>query len=502
MAEEFDKSRALIVGGNQKFADFFARRYDVYQAETVTGAYDGLQSGDIPTDCGIVIVNSTSARVNDGRGEMEDFISQFAQYACVCVFIKSDAEKDNIKSAVVRKTLTNKNREEAPFYFIDKQGTLGKVEESVGLWNEWQERKESMLEESRSANAATAVIKKRKGSRIIAVTSAKGGAGKSTTAILLASQIALSTAAAGDPKKVCLVDMDVFNGQIGFMIRQSEPTVINLLNNGATGNDAIDFAHDKIRDIAITRTLKGKSGSATGAELDFYLAAKISVASMATSDGFYYKLVLSLTQMYDFVILDTGIEYITDPRIRNVCYALADSICYMTTLIIQSRLDMTRWFKFVSRPKTEVGLGIPLRKIGIVINHAPSNVKEKLDEVKYAANPEWSGEGDSGINIIGAIPDAPQRVFAEAGNDFELERLLYDTKYGIGASVFQLASNVVPSNVSLRPLISLTPNRSSKTRTEEEPPVSTTSVASGEHENVAAPEPEKKGFLARLFGKK
>ncbi len=501
MAEEFDKSRALVVGGNQKFADFFGRRFEVYQADTITGAYDGLSSGEIPTDCGIVIVNSTSARVNDGRGSMEDFISQFAPYGCVCVFVKSDSEQEAIKSAVVRKTLTNKNREEAPFYFISRQGTLGKVEESLALWNEWQERKEAQLEQAKS-RSTPATIKKRKGSRIIAVTSAKGGAGKSTTAILLASQIALSTAAAGDPKKVCVVDMDVFNGQIGFMIRQSEPTVINLLNSGATGNDSEDFAQEKIRNIAITRTLKGKNGSATGAELDFYLAAKISVASMATSDGFYYKLVLSLTQMYDFVILDTGIEYITDNRIRNVCYALADSICYMTTLIVQSELDMARWFKLVPKPREEAGLGIPLRKIGIVINHAPSNVKDKLDEVKFAANPEWNGEGDSGINIIGAIPDAPQRVFAEAGNDFELERLLYDSNYGIGAAIFQLASNVVPKNVGLRPLVAMTPR--SKRAPEPRETVETTSVAHGEQETVKAePENEKKqGFFSKLFGKK
>lgn len=494
-SSSIDDQKALVVGGSSKFAEFFRRRFpEVYHAETIDEVYEKLSSGEIPNTCGVVIINSTSTSVNDGRGRMEYLIAQFAPFACVCVLALSDEPKARIKSEVVKKVLTE-NFTEAPFYFIGKESALGAVENSLRSWKEWFET--NLLVQNESTKREPSPIRKRKGSRIITVTSAKGGAGKSTTAVLLASQIALSTAAAGNPKKVCVIDMDVYDGQLGFMIMRSDPTVINLIPD-LTGNDEIDFAPSRVQSIAVKKVLK-KRGGATSADVDFYLAAKMGIASYAAPDSFYYKLILSLTQVYDFVIMDTSVSYINDPRIRNVCYALADSICYMTTLIVQSKLDMTRWFKYVASPKEIGGMEIPLRKIGIVINHAPSNIGEKLNEVKQAANPKWSGEGESGINIIGAIPDAPQRVFTEAGNDFELERLLYDDKYGIGASFYQLAHNVVPPDVKLRPLVDM-----SKAKRAQQRPVQTQRVQQQavEHEEPKQEEEKpKKGFFARLLGK-
>lgn len=475
---------AIVVGGNEKFENFFKNRFTVYHAKKVDDVYEGLKNGSIPVDCGVVIINP-SGEVDDGRGELEGMIAQFASEACVCVYAANDEAKSGIRNRVVKTALAD-SYPSAPFYFFGKKRPLVSILGSIEEWTEWRDHADEATVQEAMASAP-ASLTKRKGSTVITVTSAKGGSGKSSTAILLSSQIALSTKAAGDPKSVCVVDMDVFDGQLGFMIGENEPNIINLVTS-TTGDDRVDFAPEHVREIAVKKILHKKNGSPTGVTVDYYLSPKMGLAAHAAPDPFYYKLILSLTQMYDFIIIDTSINYLTDARVRKVCLPLADVIVYMTQTIVQARLDMSRWFKYVARPKTLSGIGINPKKIGIVINRAPSNVKDFLNDVYIAANPEWTGEGDPGVRVIGAIPDAPSRVFNEAGNSYELERLLYDSQYGIGTSFFRLAKSVIPKSVELLPVADSSPSRPRQQEDTRRP--------------IETPEPEeteKKGFLSRLF---
>lgn len=239
--------------------------------------------------------------------------------------------------------------------------------------------------------------------RVVAVTSSKGGSGKSSISMLLAaylakgSRLAVEQGLEAEPLKVCVVDFDVRDGQLGFLNGvTSGPTVVDILGAGG-------FSQENVS--------KGIWHSPK-MECDFIFAAKRPRYAQAIPPDFYAALIQTLREMYDYIILDTSVNYL-DPLLENVAYPMADKIIFVTDVNIASIFGMARWMK----ETTVVEEGrepIDHEKIGIVVNKVLKDVAMPLDKIQAAGGNH---------PILSAFPSVPS-LLTYAANTQTLEQAL------------------------------------------------------------------------------
>lgn len=248
----------------------------------------------------------------------------------------------------------------------------------------------------------------------IAVMSAKGGAGKSTSAISLAGMVAASSAAAGDPKRVVLVDLDTRDGQVGSLIGQYVPTAVNIrvLPRWDAAAVKSQLVHDQKLGIdALLAPLRPRNADDVGPE-------------------FYSQIIQVLQTTHDVVILDCSVNYL-DPLL-GMGFALADEILFVTTLAATSVQGMARALTELFADPTEGGLGIPREKVGVVANMVINNVGMKRDTILKAA---------LGAPLVGQIPAAQDDVLL-ATNHTRMADLLKNPR--LGPAYFKLAQTCLP----------------------------------------------------------
>ena len=245
--------------------------------------------------------------------------------------------------------------------------------------------------------------------QVIAVTSSKGGSGKSTVSITLATYLAHSsinsvkeglTDKTGQPVKkplkVLLLDLDVRDGQVGFFTGFWKPTVMKLRRYGITREQ---IEETKIYD--------------EGLKIDVMLAPRRPRSAEELPPEFYVELINYLRSMYDYIILDTSVNYL-DPLLEKVAYPMADLIVMVTEVVSTSVFSMARWVQEVTSPLDQNGMNIPKRKIGIVVNKSLKSVN--MTGKKIAENAQE-------VPIVSVIP-SNQRLIAHATNVNSMEVLL------------------------------------------------------------------------------
>lgn len=261
--------------------------------------------------------------------------------------------------------------------------------------------------------------------QIVAITSSKGGSGKSTVATTLASYLAHASEASAikgvepRPLKILVLDLDIRDGQLGFLTGNSKPTVINLRLNG-------------ISDQTITETIIHSNRL----KVDLLLAPKRPRNSDDTPPDFYIELMQKLRRRYDYVFLDTSVNYL-DPLLEKVAYPVADQIVFVTDIVVNSVFSMTRWIQEVTKPRAQGGMGINPNKIGIVVNKALADVNMSSEKIERSA---------LGLPIISVIPSNPKLV-AHSANMQSMEVLLRHPE--ICSSIRRLARAIVGSKYKL-----------------------------------------------------
>jgi septum formation inhibitor-activating ATPase MinD len=257
----------------------------------------------------------------------------------------------------------------------------------------------------------------------ITVTSSKGGSGKSTTAMLLASTIAQASAKAGRPLRVCLVDMDTRDGQVASLIGEYMPTALNIRVQPVWDEDTI--LRHLVRDERLG--------------IDCLLAPIRPRSADNVGPDFYRVVINTLKRTHDVVIMDTSVQYL-DPLISQVCLPEASAILFVTTLATTAVQGMARALREITTSVEESGMGIPREKIGIVVNQSVANVGMEKDQVLAAG---------LGIPVVGVIPLATKDVLA-ATNLNKMEAL---TEHPLlGPAYFRLAQRCLP-NAALAPLM-------------------------------------------------
>lgn len=252
---------------------------------------------------------------------------------------------------------------------------------------------------------------------LICNTSNKGGAGKTTTALGEAVWIAKSSEKAAQagliphPLKVCVVDLDVHDSQIGTVIGKSSPTILNL---------------------ALANSIDQKSVADTIIYSDrlncsFLLSPKLPTTSDSIPITKFQEAIEVLQTMFDIVILDTSVGY-TEALFAKVAYPMADKIVLVTTLDRRSIIGMGKWIIFVGGPTSQQGAGIDLNKVYIIINRGMKDVSMSLKDVQSMINmavQKVYQETDKTIppeqwhkpRLISVIPDIPNGILMRVSNE-------------------------------------------------------------------------------------
>ena len=255
--------------------------------------------------------------------------------------------------------------------------------------------------------------------QIVTVTSSRGGTGKTTVALSLASyiskasKVSVARGAAKEPLKVIVLDLDARDGQIGFFTGFWKPTVMRLKRYGI---DRQQIEETRIHD--------------EGLEIDLMLAPRRPRSADELSSEFYTELIEELKSSYDYIILDTGSNYL-DPTVERVAYPLADFILMVTEASKPSLFSMARWIHEVTSPLDQYGMAIPKKKIGIVVNRSTAERSSSGKDI--VANAQE-------VPIISVIPDAP-KIVGPALNETALERIISD--YEIRNSLGKIAESIV-----------------------------------------------------------
>lgn len=261
--------------------------------------------------------------------------------------------------------------------------------------------------------------------QIVAVTSSKGGSGKSTIATTLSAYLAYASEASwrqkleDRPLKVILLDLDVRDGQLGFLTGNSKPTVLHLALNG-------------INEESLNETIIHSNRL----KVDLLLAPKKPRSAEDTPPDFYIELLQQLRMRYDYIILDTSVNYL-DPLLEKVSYPVADQIIFVSDIVLTSTFSMTRWIKELTKPRAQGGMGINTNKIGIVVNKALADVNMDSSKIERAA---------LGLPILTAVSSNPKLV-SHSVNMQSMELLLKHPQ--IRYAIRKLARVIVGSKYEL-----------------------------------------------------
>lgn len=218
----------------------------------------------------------------------------------------------------------------------------------------------------------------------ITVTSSKGGSGKSTASILLASSIARASREAGKPLSVCVVDLDTRDGQVASLIGTFMPTALNI----------------RVQPVWDEERIRRNLVHAQGLDIDCLLAPIRPRTADTVGPDFYRAMIRSLQRMYDVIVMDTSVQYL-EPLIAKVALVEADEILFVTSLASTAVQGMARALREITAPLDESGLGIAREKLGIIVNQSVANVGMERDQVLAAG---------LGVPVVGVIPLATKDV--------------------------------------------------------------------------------------------
>lgn len=246
--------------------------------------------------------------------------------------------------------------------------------------------------------------------KLITISSSKGGVGKSTISLSTAAKIQriseelVEQGALEKPWKVIILDMDILDSQIGYFTKTKGATIGQIFSKG-------------INKYAIESTTHYNEGL----KVDLILGSRRPENGRYYPDDFYRKLIDSLRAMYDFVILDTSVDY-TSHLIGNLCYQASDRILLITEPVVPSSISLSKCVEYVLRDEDRTGLGIDPSKIGVVVNRYQTP-QDLGDNRSNNIGLEAIESILKGIPIISIVPFKPL-VVTTATNNGKIETLL------------------------------------------------------------------------------
>lgn len=438
-------NRKVIIVGPEAVHEFIAGQFQYWDcqdpSESITDLWAGLKQGTLSTSSDIVIFVDV-VFADDPEGFIEA-ISNFAANALVMVLAYNPDWQDQIQTLVNNTEANDEyqqiHRENLPFYFIQTNTAVVSIEEIVNFYDNRAIETVKFREEAAKPINADAQNKINhhpftKRGAVVTVTSSKGGSGKSTVALLLGAQVALSSKKAyeqglvKEPLRVCVIDLDTFDGQLGFVLSKYTPTALNV------------YMAEKIRDEELiwnNLIYSERMG------IHALLAPVRGVTAHYLDAAFYQDVITKMRSMFDLIILDTSVQHY-DEIIDKVALPIADAILVVTTLDIKSVRGLARWMKTAEAKRKDGGHELnDMGKIGVVVNGSIHGVNMGEDQLTDAA---------MGSKLLVSIPLETMAV-QSAGNAGRLEELILSHPT-LGEAYFSLAEKITSSfNTTLVPLL-------------------------------------------------
>lgn len=471
--------------------------------ETIDDFYYAINDGSISKSTPMLIVDpelyfGEQKKTGPDRYEFEELIATMAPYCLVAVVAFNDpydsTPKDEIQASV-SKWAGSDEKLSSHFYWVDSEDIIRSIYDVAGQYvnspdsaedaagiladelrilqpeteddddeGEYEEDDDGRPEDDGTVfndpDQPEFINSLGRKGTVIAVTSAKGGSGKSTVAYSLAQEVGKSSAIAAErgnldaPLDVCLVDMDVYDGQLGFVIGASQPTILNISKEPTIDQESVGRNLITNKDVEEAKRQKGDFIAFSA-----LLAPKSPRYVEHTPPDLWRDVINVLTTMFDIIILDTSVMYFLDPIIYEVAYPEADKLLYVTDLDIKSILDTTKWMQNVCTPKNEDGyggFGIGLEKVGIVINKGMTKVgmgPSKIKKILTVATRSIYKNIDETIpvdklptpHVLTMIPSYP-KLITQASNNQNLGAIIKVPQ--IEGMFRRLARAVVPASVA------------------------------------------------------
>lgn len=434
----------VLVLAPKQIGDYFASELEekVQVSENIDeGFWRALAAGKYDANARIVIMHKALSK----SPMFYNTIASFASEACVCIVGSNPDEEGVMRQKIYTAAQSSPDADSsAPYFFAYENPPLPEIISAYDEWELWrkgqvveEEPEEDLYDEDEYDPSQETNLH----GKVFTFTSSKGGSGKSTLSCLTASMIAKgSFLAARDgkmerPLKVVVWDLNLADSQLGFIIGKTSPTIVNLQQEGS---DKRMFSNEEVSKICIHYDPFG---------VDFVLGPKVPQMAHSFTVEWLDNLLTALKRMYDIVIIDTSVDYVTDPAIKDIAYERATGIVYVTDLVVQTVAGTARWFKIVTGAKERGFMGISHGKIGVVVNRA--NIEDVPREKLHKA------VGHDNIPLLTTIPDLPFSMIRAASDINRLDLLLEENDYGYSAGVYRLAMSLTSRKLPLVPLVKL-----------------------------------------------
>ena len=374
--QDMNKSKMLFIGQKELYDVFSNYSPELLDFQKFYGSIQQIDNDinednfDLDTCCFIV----SSSLFHTEESDFTDFVARISDMVVVNILlIGNDIEyKDEIEYKVREQQKVN-NTTGCPVYFINYDANMmdnienslhqfvndsvissdvkGNVYNAIENFNtinaDEEETEDDVTEEDVVENNNNTEEEQeepeqstRGNAEIITVTSYKGGVGKSTNALLIASGIKKFY----PNKKVCIVDLDITGGQQYFLNNapRDAKTVLNILEADTITEDVVldTMWHSPAYDV------------------DFLFAPKSAKNNEYLTPELYKSILLILSNHYDVILIDTNAGNVSDIT-EQVTYPMADKFVVVTepttnSLAICASLIKQELSKYSGKPYTIV----------------------------------------------------------------------------------------------------------------------------------------------------